>query len=91
MDRASGVRPRPERSAETKVNHPGRGTPLESILEMAEAGDRLSQTEIFRLLSIVQEEDRTALFAAARRVRAKHTGNRVIAFNYQDPFTTGLR
>lgn len=59
-----------------------RGTRLESILERAEAGDLLSETEIVRLLSIVQEEERAALSAAARRVRAKHSGNRVFLYGF---------
>ncbi len=59
-----------------------RGTRLESLLERAEAGDVLSETEIVRLLSIVQEEERTALFAAARRVRAEHSGNRVFLYGF---------
>ena len=57
-------------------------TPLEPILERAEVGDPLSEAEIVRLLSIVQKEEREALFAAARRVRAKHTGNRVFLYGF---------
>ncbi len=57
-------------------------TRLEAILEMAEAGDPLSETEIVRLLSIVQKEEREALFAAARRVRAKHSGDRVFLYGF---------
>jgi len=57
-------------------------TPLEPILERAEVGDPLSEAEIVRLLSIVQKEEREALFAAARRVRSKHTGNRVFLYGF---------
>ena len=67
---------------ETKVNSHRRGTRLESILERAEAGDPLSEAEIVRLLSMVQKEEREALFAAARRVRAKHTGDRVFLYGF---------
>jgi methylornithine synthase len=67
---------------ETKVKFHRRGTRLESILERAEAGDPLSETEIFRLLSIVQKEEREALFAAARGVRAKQTGDRVFLYGF---------
>jgi methylornithine synthase len=59
-----------------------RGGRLDSILERAEAGDLLSETEIVRLLSIVRKEERKALFAVARRVRAKHTGNRVFLYGF---------
>jgi methylornithine synthase len=59
-----------------------RGTRLESILERAEAGDLLSETEVVRLLSIFQKEERKALFAAARRVRDKHSGNRVFLYGF---------
>jgi methylornithine synthase len=59
-----------------------RETRLESILERAEAGDLLSETEVVRLLSIVQKEERKALFAAARRVRDKHSGNRVFLYGF---------
>lgn len=70
------------RTLEAEVKSHMRGTRLESILERAEAGGPLSETEIVRLLSIVQEEEREALFAAARRVRAKHTGNRVFLYGF---------
>ena len=59
-----------------------RGTRVASILERAEAGDLVSETEIVGLLSIVQKEEREALFAAARRVRAKHTGSRVFLYGF---------
>jgi len=59
-----------------------RETRLESILERAEAGDLLSETEVVRLLSIFQKEERKALFAAARRVRDKHSGNRVFLYGF---------
>jgi len=51
-------------------------------LEKAEAGAPLSESEIVRLLSIVQKEEREALFAAARRVRSKQTGNRVFLYGF---------
>jgi len=57
-------------------------TRLDSILERAEAGDPLSETELVRLLSTDQEEEREALFAAARRVRALHTGSRVFLYGF---------
>ncbi|MCJ7630712.1 MAG: methylornithine synthase PylB, partial [Longimicrobiales bacterium] len=55
---------------------------MESILERAEGGDLPSEAEIVSLLSIVREEEREALFAAARRVRAKHTGERVFLYGF---------
>jgi methylornithine synthase len=64
------------------VNLNVRGSRLTSILERVEAGDPLSETEIVSLLSIGREEERQALFAAARRVRAKHTGNRVFLYGF---------
>jgi methylornithine synthase len=66
----------------TEVEPQMRGLRLESILGRAEAGDPLSETEIVRLLSIVQKDEREALFAAARRVRAKHTGSRVFLYGF---------
>ncbi len=56
--------------------------PLEPILERAEVGDPLSEAELVRLLSIGQKEEGEALFAAARRVRAKQTGNRVFLYGF---------
>jgi methylornithine synthase len=67
---------------ETKVSLHRSKTRLGSILEKAEAGTPLSEAEIVRLLSIVQEGERDALFAAARRVRTKHTGNRVFLYGF---------
>jgi len=59
-----------------------KGVRLDSILRRAEEGIPLSKTEILRLLSIVQEEEREALFTAARRVRARHTGHRVFLYGF---------
>jgi len=67
---------------EAKVNSHMRGTRLELILERAEEGDMPSEAEIVRLLSVVQKREREALFAAARRVRAKHTGHRVFLYGF---------
>jgi methylornithine synthase len=67
---------------EIEMNPHTRRTQLGSILARAEAGDSLSETEIVRLLSSDQEEDTEALFAAARRVRARHTGNRVFLYGF---------
>ena len=59
-----------------------RGTRLESILEKAEAEEALSEAEIVHLLSIAHREDREALFAAARRLRARHFGDRVFLYGF---------
>ncbi len=64
------------------MNSHRRGTRLESVLERAEAGEPLSESEIVRLLSIVQKEEREALFSAARRVRAEQTGDRVFLYGF---------
>ncbi len=72
----------PEPTVEANANSHMRGTRLESILERAEEGDLPSEAEIVRLLSIVHQEEKEALFAAARRVRAKHTGNRVFLYGF---------
>jgi methylornithine synthase len=69
-------------SVEIKVNPYVGGAPLDSILERAEVGDPISEVEIVRLLSIILEEEREALFAAARRVRAKYTGDRVFLYGF---------
>ncbi len=58
------------------------GTRLESILEKAEAEEALSEKEIVRLLSMVQKEEREALFAAARRLRVKYFGERVFLYGF---------
>ena len=55
---------------------------LESTLEKAEAGTPLSENDIVRILSIVRKDEREALFAAARRVRAKHTGQRIFLYGF---------
>jgi methylornithine synthase len=55
---------------------------VESILERAEAGCSLSQTEVIRLLSVVGREESNALFAAARRVRGRHSGDRVFLYGF---------
>lgn len=55
---------------------------MESILERAEAEGALSESEIVRLLSVVQENEKNALFAAARRVRDKHSGNKVFLYGF---------
>jgi methylornithine synthase len=67
---------------EAKVNPQMRGVRLESILERAEEGSLLSEIEIVDLLSIVDREEREALFAAARRVRAKNTGDKVFLYGF---------
>jgi methylornithine synthase len=51
-------------------------------LERADAGGTISESEIVRLLSIDEQEDRELLYAAARGVRAKHTGNRVFLYGF---------
>jgi methylornithine synthase len=55
---------------------------MRSILERAEAGEPLAKGEIVRLLSNDQEEESEALFAAARKVRAQHTGNRAFLYGF---------
>lgn len=55
---------------------------LDSILEKAEGGSPLSEGEIVVLLSIVQREEKEALFAAARRVRARQTGQSVFLYGF---------
>jgi len=55
---------------------------LESILERAEGGDPLSRAEVVHLLSIHGEEEQDALFAAARRVRVRNTGNKVFLYGF---------
>ncbi|MGD8362391.1 MAG: methylornithine synthase PylB [Gemmatimonadota bacterium] len=55
---------------------------MQSILDRAEEGDPLSEADVQRLLSIVQEEERDALLAAARRVRAAHTADRVFLYGF---------
>ena len=59
-----------------------RGTRLESILEKAEAGDFLPEPEVVRLLSLSRPEEKDALFAAARRTRSRHTGDRVFLYGF---------
>lgn len=71
-----------EPAAERMVKSHTRGIRLESILERAEAGDPLSETDIGRLLSIGRKEEREALFAAARRVRSMLTANRVFLYGF---------
>jgi methylornithine synthase len=58
------------------------GTSLESILESAEATASLSNAEIMRLLAIVKPYEKQALFAAARRVRAGQTDNKVFLYGF---------
>jgi methylornithine synthase len=65
-----------------KVGSPTRGSGLGWILERAEGGAPLSEVEIVHLLTIDQKEEREALFAAARRVRSRHTGNRVFLYGF---------
>ncbi len=67
---------------ETKVNPLTRGPRLGSILERAEAGAVLSEPEIVRLLSIDRAEESERLFAAARRVRDRRTGDRVFLYGF---------
>ena len=71
-----------EPAAERMVKSHTRGIRLESILERAEAGDPLSETDIGRLLSIGRKEEREAFFAAARRVRSMLTANRVFLYGF---------
>jgi methylornithine synthase len=52
------------------------------VLEKAEEGDALTRGEVVRLLSVHEEEDREALFAAARRVRDRNTGNKVFLYGF---------
>jgi methylornithine synthase len=59
-----------------------RGGGLDAILESAEAGGAISESEIIRLLEIVEDEEREALFATARRVRDKHSGNKVFLYGF---------
>ena len=59
-----------------------RDSRLTWILERAEAGESLSEAEVVRLLSIGQIEERQTLFAAARRVRARNTGNKVFLYGF---------
>ena len=67
---------------EIRMNSHMRGARLKSILERAEAGDLLSENEIVCLLSIAQKEETEALFAASKRVRSQHTGNRVFLYGF---------
>jgi methylornithine synthase len=55
---------------------------VDSILERAEGGEPLASAEILRLLSIERIEERQALFAAARRVRARTTGSKVFLYGF---------
>jgi methylornithine synthase len=55
---------------------------LEEVLERAEAGSPLSEADIGHLLAIHQEDEREALFAAARRVRARTTGKKVFLYGF---------
>ncbi|MGW8265004.1 MAG: methylornithine synthase PylB [Longimicrobiales bacterium] len=59
-----------------------RGAGLEQTLAKAEGGGRLSEAEISGLLSIEGDEEREALFAAARRVRARNTGDGVFLYGF---------
>lgn len=59
-----------------------RETGLESILDRVEDGGLLSENEIVRLLSLPQGEEREALFAAARRIRARNTGDAVFLYGF---------
>ncbi len=58
------------------------GTSLETILDKAESGASLDAIEISRILSIDRFEEKAALFAAARRIRTKHTGNKVFLYGF---------
>ncbi|MBT8397948.1 MAG: methylornithine synthase PylB [Gemmatimonadetes bacterium] len=53
-----------------------------SILERAEGGDHLSKGDLLSLLSTAGVEESEALFAAARRARARTTGNRVFLYGF---------
>jgi len=55
---------------------------LDVILARAEEGERLTRTAILALLSIRDHEEAQALFAAARRVRARTTGNGVFLYGF---------
>lgn len=55
---------------------------MEESLAKAEGGGRLSEAEIVGLLSIEGDEEREALFAAARRVRHRNTGDRVFLYGF---------
>lgn len=56
--------------------------PLESILEKAEAGYALSEAEVVRLLSVARKDERDALCATARGVRARHTADRIFLYGF---------
>jgi methylornithine synthase len=60
------------------------GNGLRSILVRAEAGESLSESEIVRFLSVGRGEEQEALFAAARRVRAEHTGNKIFLYGFSN-------
>jgi methylornithine synthase len=51
-------------------------------LKKAEAGEAVSEMEIIRLLTIDREEEREALFATARRIRARDWGDRVFLYGF---------
>lgn len=55
---------------------------LEGILARAEGGGRLTQGDILSLISIQDREEGEALFAAARRVRARATGTGVFLYGF---------
>lgn len=64
------------------MRSPVRDDRLPSILERAESGDPLSRAEVVHLLSVHHEEDREALFSAARRVRNRNTGDEVFLYGF---------
>ncbi len=58
------------------------GIELERILSRVERGGRLTKDDILTLLSIQDKADGEALFAAARRIRARTTGARVFLYGF---------
>ena len=55
---------------------------LEGTLAKAEDGDPLSEAEIVGLLSVEEEVEREALFATARRIRDRHTGDLIFLYGF---------
>lgn len=58
------------------------GIEVERILSRVERGGRLTKDDILTLLSIQDKADGEALFAAARRIRARTTGARVFLYGF---------
>lgn len=71
-----------ERTVEERLKSSSEGIDLDKVLALAEGGKKLTEGEVCALLSIRDREEGEALFAAARRVRARTTGARVFLYGF---------